>query len=631
VSAFLGRVEFSDRAVSKSVFDRALKSLAFPNHQPPISVFDRKIAVGCTMHQITSDPLPSPRSIDDEDLIVVCDSILDNRTALGRQLGLSCQETATKCDAFLVRASYEKWGQLCPNYIEGDFAFAIVNKRTREIFLARDHIGSRPLYWTRQGQSFVFGSSIEAIVDFDDLSWSIDQSIVAEFLLLPGLAVSKPFFSELQTVSPGASLSYNGERVTERKWWHPSVRRERRKTPAADIVAECRHLLETSIDVRTRSHRPIGSHFSAGIDSTAITVLAHRILKDKGRGLEGAYAWAPPVSEDYPLSDSHDERNLIEAVATREGIRVHYGSANGTVISDFQKRPIEYENETDLSDEIPVIEKAESHGIGIMLSGWGGDEAFSSHGFGYLGHLLLTGQLRQAKRFTRHRPTNLRSMSGLSSLLWTDLIQPSLPNSLYHLSKRRSAIRLPTCMSHELAAAFPKMLWKRNSMIKFGTNPNQNMLRHLTAGHITRRMESWAVLSAQHGFQYRYPLTDRRLLEFILTLAPNHLYYDTEPRGLARQVLSDIVPREANKNDHTNEAFRWNAIIDAWHLMKREASGDGFSDDCAWIEKATFLNKASHPEKRESPDTDASLNALSVLSARRVWELHRRARDNGWV
>ncbi|NQY14311.1 MAG: hypothetical protein HRT81_10695, partial [Henriciella sp.] len=581
MSAIIGRVEYSDRPFPTADFDAVLNILTAlsPGHQ--ISIANNFLGVGSSSQRLTSDPLPQIADVDRDGLIVVCDSILDKRSELGRRLGLSELETEAVCDAFLIRESYKKWGDDCPRYIEGDYAFACINKENRNIFLARDHIGTRPLYWSRRGQTFLFGSSIEALVAFDEFSWSIDRSIVAEFLTLPGAPLSKPFFSEIQCVEPGGTLSFGGDRVVESRWWTPSVKHIKRQTSAQDIIAECRHHLENSIAARIRSVRPVGSHFSAGIDSTTITVLAHRMLKSSGSGLAGAYAWAPPVSDDYPLSETHDERNLILNLSSQEGFDVCFGSANGNVLTEFLKRPIEFENETDLSDEMPVIQRAKSHGIGIMLSGWGGDEAYSSHGFGFLGHLVFSGRFKQAKRLAGVRYGSLRSLQNLTSLIWGELLRPLLPDPLYHFGNRKAAIRVPSCISNELAAEFPGMLWKRNSLVKIGIDPNRNMLRHLRMGHISRRMESWAALSAQNGFQYRYPLTDRRLLEFVLTLPPTDLYQNTEPRGLSRAVVSGIVPRDANKDDHVNEALRWNSIIDAWHIIKQDVQAGRLPEECS--------------------------------------------------
>lgn len=586
------------------------------------------IALATATFNATETPSPQMHDVSHDEIVVVCDSILDSRDELGRRLGLSGAETRALSDSALIRLSFIKWGRKCVDFIDGDFAFACVNRTNREIFLARDHIGTRPLYWAVRGSTFLFSTSIEAMVAFNDVSWKIDPTIIAEYLTLPVSPVSKPFFKDIYSLKPGSTLRFFGTTPIEERWWMPSTKPVRSKDSQDDIVAECTHLLTQAVAKRVRSTRPIGSHFSAGIDSTAITVLAHRALRASDRTLHKAYAWAPPDTPEYPLRSSHDERLLINALSAREGFDVHFGAANRDIVLAFQKRELEFENETDLSDEIPVAAQANTDEIGIMLSGWGGDEAFSSHGPGFIGHLFFGGRFSEAQKFASQQNGSLRSLGRLGSVIWRELLQPLLPAPIYHYSRRGSAFRVPANISKSLSDQHPNLLWRRNSLIKFGINPNRNILNHLWMGHISRRMESWAVLSASQGFQYRYPLMDRNLIEFVLSLSPSQLYMNNQPRGLAREVVSGIVPREANKNDYTNEAFRRDSRMGAWRAIGEEFADGQLSDDCPWIDKDRFYDKASHPKEQ---DLTGLLDAISVLSTRRVWELHRRARDKGWV
>lgn len=629
MSAIIGRVEFGDLPISHSNFNDAFRLLDRYGSDKLLTHIDRNIAVGSTGLRLTQAPvLPHVHTTSGGHLIV-CDSIIDNRIELGSALGLSTQDTASTSDAELIGAAFERWGETCPHYLLGDYAFACINRQTRKIFLARDHIGSRPLFWAIRDKSFLFSTSIEALVHFKEFTWSIDEAVVTEFLFRPSAPTSKPFFSEVDALTPGSSIQFSGKRPTETRWWTPSTERRKKSICSADTVQETLHLVENAVAQRTNSVRSVGAHFSGGIDSSAVTILASQSLQASGKRLIGAYAWTPSPSKAYPLREKQDERLLIQRLAKQYDLKMRYGNLSGEILANFQDRPIEFEGEADLADELSIASMAKSDGVGIMLSGWGGDEAFSSHGYGYLGHLASSRKFKSALRFIRASNVSLKSSRVVAALCWRELIHPLLPDSIYHRLRRHEDI-LPTALADSsFADRHSDAKWGMNNPLKFGINPNRNIYRHLQWGHITRRMESWAVLSAQYGFQYRYPLTDRRLLEFIMTLHPSDLYLEDEPRGMAKAAVSDFLPRDAGKVDHVNETLRHDARIDAIDLLANEFAKGGFSDDCPWIDKEAFEAVLGNPASKKGGG--GLLDIIAILSAVRVWKLYRRALKNGWV
>lgn len=629
MSAILGRVEFSDGVIKGQPFRNVSHTLRTHRSTEPLVHCDPKIAVAVSLLPLSSASPTSPQQLCYEDHLVVCDAIIDNRADLGRALGRSPSVVESMSDPELVYASFLKWGHTCPHYIEGDFSFACVNRKTRDVFLARDHIGARPLYWSRRGSSFLFSTSIETITNFTEFDWLIDERSVAEFLLKPNDPVSKTFFAGINSLTPGCSLVVTPNSLTKKRWWQPSTRRIKKAGSIEDLAKEARFLLERSVDTRIRSSLKIGSHFSGGIDSTAVTILADQSLKAQGRQLTGAYTWTPPSNARYPLKDSLDERNLLNNLATKYGLTIRHGALSGEGLIRFLERPLEFENETDLADEIQIADQAKSDEIGVMLSGWGGDEAFSSHGFGYIGHLCFAGKLKRAALFSRNAGANLQSRRALASLIWRQIIQPLLPNPLYSFSRRSEEMIVPSSISKALKFRHPGVRWNRSDQLKFGINPNQNLWRHLTWGHINRRMESWAVLSSQHGFQYRYPLTDRRLLEFLLTLPPEVLFLNDSPRGLARAIVSDFVPEEASKIDHINERLRSDSRSEACAMIAKSYNSSANATGSPWLDQTAYSELLNTPKTDESIDT--LLKTISVITDTRVLNLFKRAQKNGWV
>lgn len=632
MGAILGRIETGNRPICLPRFEQAFSKLEVFGTDARSVFADHSIALGFTEKTLTEAPSPKPYPHDGFQALIAADVIIDNRAALGRTLGLNSDLLEKLSDAELISKSYQRWGIGCLSHLKGDYAFACLDRQTRSVVLARDHIGSRPLYWARRDDAILFGTSVEAIVGFDDFHWAIDEEIVAQFLTSSSYPISKTFFSEIYTVPAGHFAKIDRTNVTVQRWWNPSTQPMKHGKNRKDVIAEGRHILRGAVNARSQSSQPVGSHISGGLDSSGVTVLAHRILRSRGKKLVGAYAWGPGNTSEFPIKQNRDERAIIERLARDEGFLTRYGAASSDYYVAFQKRPMEFDGITHLPDELPILEAAKSDGVGIMLSGWGGDEAFSSHGYGYLGHLFYSARFKAAARFARTRTNTLRSLRILSSLAWSELIHPLFPPIIYRWLKPGALFevqRKASLISSTLNRRYQPARSRKHRTLVFGINPNANLNRHLNFGHLGMRMEGWAMASARHGFQYRYPLTDRDLLEFLLTTSPQHLFLDDKPRGLARRILSDCVPMTTSKYDFINEKLRHQSIKAASRRIAEEAVLGSLDEQCPWIDQDK-LRKRLDPESLVESEMTRT-ESVTLLSAMRALEMYKRAKFNGWV
>lgn len=581
--------------------------------------------------------LPSPSHgensgvhIGSQNLIVVADAVIDNREQLAEKLEISLNDLDGYSNASLIAASYQKWKRDCVHHLYGDFSFACIEPKNNTVFLARDHIGTRPLFWSRQRDSLLFGSSIESLVQFSDFKWRIDEKMVAEYLAFPFLPVGKSFFENVEAVPAGGFLLLTNGRAKSVRWWNPSIAFQEKAHSESEHISKCRALVRRAIEIRLAEVGGTGSHFSGGLDSSGVTAMAALELQSMHRSLAGSYAWSPPVSDDHPKEHPLDERARILAIAKTQNIPIRFGYANGENFLEYIDRPIEFEGEADLADEIPVLSAARDDGISVMLSGWGGDEVFSAHGHGMLGYSLLTGRWSLAKSLAREQYTSLKNFKTLCSLFWRELVHPLLPQGLYHrLSPKKIDNSRYVFASPMLLRKYKVSSRTRQRFIKFGLSPRGNLKKHFMAGHLTMRMESWAAWSAPFGFRYRYPLTDRTLIEYLLTLPPTTLMSGNRPRGLARRVFENIVPETASKHDYANEKLRGAARYSAWCEIAKRTESSEYSENCPWIDRQSFIKSARTPKFQDSPAH--MIEGASVFAAARIWALYRRSQRNGWL
>ncbi|MBD1207401.1 MAG: hypothetical protein H9535_03150 [Ignavibacteria bacterium] len=555
--------------------------------------------------------------------IIAADAILDNRPELAAALNLSAETIEATSDTTLIGMAWDRWGPECLQHIIGDFAFSAFDQKKRTLFLARDHVGSRPLYWANRNDTLIWCTAAKIIVEHSEFSWPISETSVVNFQSNYSDPLPNTFFQHLNRVEPGHYVIVEGSDSYSRRWWNPPIKNSIRLDDPDAYARTCRDVLERAIKDRVQTDMPIGAHLSGGIDSTGVAVIAARQLAKLGRSLCGGYAWSPPYSDTSPDLGHRDERRRICSVGEKEGIPIRFGALDGEGMFNFFTRALETDGTADLADEMPILSNASEDGARLILSGWGGDEGFSSHGFGYLGSLLRRFKLRRAADFIRRRTKSLKHFKPAFSMLLWDGVHPLLPAGLrkffsQQLDKDYNHAFMPAERAMQNKARVAAQL----SPLIFGANPSKNIKAHLLHGHIGMRMETWASWSAPYKLQYRYPLTDRRLLEFLMAIPPDALYPNDHPRGLALASLSDVIPADVTKHDAANEALRQKARFDSWQIAAERTKAGMLDEDCPWFDMPAFRNAALNPIDQST--TFGVMRFGELMTALRLWFMWKR-------
>lgn len=624
MSAIVGRIHFSGTSVPIEAFRHALENLKAYGRDGTQVWMDGPVALGHQQLDITPESQYERQPLAKNGLVIIADAIIDNRGELCDGLGLDIPGRDTLPDSELIIDAYHRWGVQCVEKLVGDFAFAIWDAPNRRLFCARDHIGARPLYYRSVGDQFLFATDISALKAFKDIPLGIDEQRVADFLRWPFDATENSFFQDIHPLPPGHWLHVTRTSLEQHAYWQPDDVPSVRYSHHVDYADHFRALLETAVSDRTRTTYPIGSHISGGLDSTGVTILANRHLKQHGQQLRKSYSWTPPISVKYPLVEGRrDERQLIEQVCRQEGITCHYGAASGHDYRDFLSRDVAEEGTTDLFEERPVMAHAEQEGIRIMLSGWGGDEAVTFGIRGYAAYLLKNGQWPNLFAMTRTHAGGCRRPRRMARFLWQQALLPLMPDTVYaRFSPFRETERLNPFMRGDFTNRYPHLKNRRMPAWREYPDPHTMQALLLQNGHLASRMATWAKWSAPHGIVYRYPLTDIRLLRFVLGLPPELLWQNGKPRTLYRHALNDLLPQRLGKNDPVNETKRMELRKDCWQLLAKEAQEGGFQEHCGWLN-----TRALQPSIMNTPDT-MTMEHLStfihICSALQMWHLWQR-------
>ena len=503
------------------------------------------IGLGCRYTADTNEDggERSPGLRHDAGVVVAADARLDDREALCDALGTPRAERSTLTDDSLVLRAWSRWGRDCPNHLLGDYAFAVWDARKRTLFCARDHAGARPFYYCLTPRGFVFASAVEAVLAMPEVSATLDEGTVAAYLTGSAWnSTTRTFFKEVRKLPPGHALAIAGDplpgeslQVRIDRYWHPE------RVPAAAPASDAAYA-EEFLDVYARAVQarlrggPVGVHLSGGLDSSSVAVLAARELRRRERPAPLAFSWLPALGEKPPVAAHAAEYRLINAVCEQEELRVFHRSLSLDDVHAILRRDGAFPGVHVHINEEAVQHCAAQAGVRVLLSGWGGDEGASFNGTGHHEHLLLSGQWRRLVAECRAGPGPLRSLAQAA-------LSIAHPELLVHL-RRRLRGDVPRHRRWLIDPAFARRAKPLSERAFRPIGVRHTQARLLSSAHLSQRIEGWAASGARHGIEYRYPLLDRRLLEFVLSLPPEQFRRGRWRRWLMRHALGAILPPE---------------------------------------------------------------------------------------
>jgi asparagine synthase (glutamine-hydrolysing) len=228
-----------------------------------------------------------PISNEDGSVWVVYNGEIFNDSELRRSLIARGHRFATHCDTETIVHLYEEYGPACLHRLNGQFAIAIWNKRDQSLFLARDRVGVRPLFYTVQNGRLVFASEIKAILTHPEIHTSIDPQALKQVFTYWSVLSPRTVYSDIFEVPPGHSLLCRDGQIQTECYWTCSFAEEdgsrRGSQNEDDYLQEFEALLTDAVRIRLRADVPVGAYLSGGIDSSTVCAL---IRKQNGAQLD---------------------------------------------------------------------------------------------------------------------------------------------------------------------------------------------------------------------------------------------------------------------------------------------------------------------------------------------------------
>jgi asparagine synthase (glutamine-hydrolysing) len=512
------------------------------------------VGIGHRMLHTTPESLIEQQPLADESgsLCLTLDGRVDNREDLQRKMESKGVRLRSDTDAELVLRAYQCWGEDCPAKIIGDFAFAIWDSGTQQLFCARDFLGGKPFYYYSDHGRFRFSSGIKALLQDPSVPREPNEGMIAEYLGRTINSLTETFFRGVLRLPPAHSMVVSSAGVRLRRYWQIEPEREIRHASDSEYAAHFMEVFEEAVRCRLRSFGKVGSYLSGGLDSSAVAIIAQRMLLRQPLADSGIEAF----SVVFPGMVC-DESSYIREVAEQWNIPVHYYADKEESAAAYARHYLERAGEFcdypgSANDDLmmdPHRKLARENGIRVLLGGFAGDECLTGSYFHYA-DLLRTFRWRTLARQMRANARAYPRGSWVNAIgfpRWPLLrlgILPLLPESVWRGIQRLRG-RDPFDGVHpdfRRRTNLPERVRNRGPQPRFRSIAQRENCHFLSDGWWNFFCEAAERTAAYQGVEQRYPFTDRRLVEFALAVPEEQRWRGAETKFILREAMRGLYP-----------------------------------------------------------------------------------------
>ncbi|HXW57363.1 MAG TPA: asparagine synthase (glutamine-hydrolyzing) [Candidatus Cybelea sp.] len=511
---------------------------------------------------------------EDSTVAVVFNGEIYNFRGLRGELESLGHRFRTSSDTEVIAHAYEAWGAQCVERLEGMFAFAVVELaggprgRAAKVFLARDRLGIKPLYYSVAAGKVYLASEVRALTASGCLPLRISAEAIRSYLLFGSVLEPLTIIAGVLSLPPGHRVLIdpaNPEVKPSPYWNFEACRRKLAANGTSSPSGRVRAILEKAVDAHLVADVPVGVFLSSGIDSTAIAALASR-----ARGGIHTFTVAFPEAE-------FNEAEIARRTAKRLGTSHSEISVSGEqMVSRLEEAIAAFDQPTaDAVNTYFVSWAARQAGLKVALSGLGSDELFGGYRT-----FRATRQVAWAQRAARFVPRKLRSYVG--ARIEQANFSPESPDAR---RKILAAWRDPDVLPH--AYFFTRTLftpgaitWALSSCDQDDSSPAWSVPLASTVRELQSidsfTAVSWLelrsylvntllrdtdVMSMSHSLEVRVPFLDLSLVEYVLSLPESLKAKASTPKSLLIESVRDLLPEEVTSQAKRTFTFPWSVWL----------------------------------------------------------------------
>ena len=367
-----GIFDFTGNLIDREIIRRMKSAIVHRGPDGEGEFFDKEVGLGHRRLSII-DVGGGGQPIGNEDgsIQVVFNGEIFNFIELRQELRKYGHQFRTHSDTEVIVHAYEQWGISCVKRFNGMFAFALWDEHNRELFIARDHLGIKPLYYVTIGNQFLFASEIKALLQHLDCPREADLDSLAELFTFRYVPSPKTLFKNIMKLPPAHTLvvSRAGIRV-ERFWnWTPC---ERKKFKEAELIEEYQNLLEDAVKLQLRSDVPLGLFLSSGVDSGMLLAIMSKCTNKPVQtftiGFEGG----------EKTNEVEDAKQLAQMFGADHHFQM-LGPDDYTKYYERYMRDLEEPVGNETAAAFYFVSKLTSQYVKVALTGQGADEPWAGY------------------------------------------------------------------------------------------------------------------------------------------------------------------------------------------------------------------------------------------------------------
>lgn len=461
---------------------------------------------------------------EDKSLWIVYNGEIYNYPELREFLEKRGHQFYTTSDTEVLLHLYEEKGADCLHEINGQFAFAIWNTAKKELFLARDHVGIRPLYYSVQGKTFLFASEIKSIFENEDVPREIDPIAMDQIFTFWTTLNGQSVFKNINELPPGHFLTVKQDSMTLKQYWdipfYPQD--EQVEMSSAELTETIQSLLLDAVRIRLRADVPVGAYLSGGLDSSIISTLVAKHFN------ADVHTFGIRFQTD-DFDEGTYQNQMVSVLNTHHHEELATYEKIGAAFSD-----VVYHTEKPLLRTAPtplflLSNRVRNQGLKVVLTGEGADEVFGGY------NIFREAKVRRfwaRQPHSKYRPLLIKK---LYPYLFHDSRQYKLLSSFFgrnmlclddpfysHRIRWENTGKIKTLFSDELRAAvgdYNGFEALQNQLpIDYHQWDSLSKAQYLES----RLFLSNYLLSSQgdrmamaHSLEIRLPFLDKRLMEFM--------------------------------------------------------------------------------------------------------------------
>ncbi len=487
-----------------------------------------------------------PMSSRDKSIWITFNGEIYNYRFLKRDLQQKGYTFLSDCDTEVIIYLYQEYGEGCLEYLRGMFAFAIWDSKKDILFLARDRIGKKPLFYYYDGRCLLFASELKSIFKDTSIKKEINFEAFCDYFKYQYVPDPKTIYKNTHKLNPGHYLLCSKEGIRVKEYWDISFR-EQSNLQEVELSEELLSILQESVQLRMISDVPLGAFLSGGIDSSGIVAL---MAKESEKPVTTC-----SIGFD---SEEHDEVQFARIIANQYGTNHHEFTVKENAEEVLRDIVFYFDEPFADSSAVPTyyVSKVARQKVTVALSGDGGDENFAGYEKYYLDDIenrlrnripellrrsmfpLLANILSRGNRQVCQKgKTLLQTLSyssdygfyltntGFDDQLWTQLINGDTKKQIgdydpfsvteYYYNRADTDDHLSKILYTDLKTYLP--------------------------GDILVKVDR---MSMANSLEVRAPILDHNVIEYAANIPSSFKYNNGEKKYILKKAFKKILPRE---------------------------------------------------------------------------------------